>query len=107
MTSELRLHFKQTSPVAGDCTASYDVIPNRKCTVRELIEAELANKNSWGYIGLKDKAHILPYPRCEYRWGKLISNDIPNEVLDRTIQSISASGGWSQMDYYITLCPAT
>ena len=49
----------------------------------------------WGYIVIK------PY-RFEYRYGKLLNN-IPSELLARRISNVEASGGWSRMDYYLTL----
>ena len=104
---KLRLQFKQSGRMRGDCIAPFDVTLSRECTLRELIAAVLERTEEWGYIGIDSDEHFIPYPSCSYRYGKVISNDLTDEELDSPIQSVSATGGWSNMDYFVKLCPAT
>lgn len=94
----------QSGPERGDCSAPYVITLNKSYTVREFIDEVLANRtDEWGTIGIRDN---IPWskgtPQCEYRKGRLITN-MPDEVMDKKIQNITADGGWSNMDYLITL----
>lgn len=98
---ELKLTFDQIRPEGSDCTAPYKVIPNRQCTLQELIDHVLANRpHEWGYVG------IGGWPcsrRAEYRWGKLLNSDLTNAELKSPIKTIEAQGGWSRMDYFVEI----
>lgn len=97
------LKFTQTSPTGGDCTASYDVTLDMSYTVREFIDMILCEySGEWGYIGIKAAGAVFGSPRCEYKQGNLIS-EMDESVLDKEIESVTSSGGWSRMDYYLTL----
>lgn len=39
----------------------------------------------------------------EYRYGELLENNFDNEILSAKVSHISASGGWTRMDYYLTI----
>ena len=96
------MRFKQTSKVRGDETASYSVTNYRSKTVGEFIKEVLETMpNEWGYIKVKqDGVSWLSYPRCEYKWGKLIQ-DIDEKYKSLRIKSMTGDGGWSRMDYEI------
>ena len=68
-------------PIGGDETRPYYVDLDRKYTVRQLIDEILLNNREWGYI----------------------ASQFPEEYLDRKIKCVHASGGWSRMEYIITL----
>lgn len=91
----------------GDCTASYSVTLHKKdYTVREFIEDILKEReDEWGYIGIHGKEFIsvFGYPSCQYSYGKLTTETLPESFLNRKIQYVSANGGWTRMDYLITL----
>lgn len=94
---ELKLKFTQASPTGGDETAMYDIKPNRQCTLGELVEHAMQRISEWGEI-------IVPgHGRIEYRWGKLFTDNFPDDLLNRDIETIIGVGGWSRMDYRIKL----
>ena len=93
----------------GDCTRPHDVTLCKAFTVEELIRTiaegvDEYGRTEWGYIGIYDEGY---YPftdeRCEYRDGKVIANNIPDEMLHKPVISVRASGGWSRMDYCLTV----
>ena len=95
--------LKRTGPIGGDETAPYDVVFLEKMTVREFVEYVLT-LHEWGRIALCipgfGSGDMQPY--CQYRQDKLES-ELPEEYLDRTIASATAHGGWSLMNYTLTL----
>lgn len=88
--------LKRVTPIGGDETTGYDVILDKDYTVKELLDEVVSNKGEWGYFSVKGGS------RCEYRWGKLLSN-LKDVDLDKKISKVSSSGGWSRMDYYISI----
>ena len=102
MTIE-RLRFMEAGAMGSDCTAPYHVLFNKPMTVRELI-SEVLKRKEWGYIGINNPSNfsIFGTPNCEYNHDKLL-NELPPEYMDKTIKSIGASGGWTRMDYLLTL----
>lgn len=82
----------------GDETSDYDVIVNKpEATVQDLIEHCLSS-GEWGYIEIGQ--HQL-----EYYDAKPIHtikyDDIPEKIKQKKIKKVTASGGWSRMDYYV------
>ena len=89
----------QATPTGGDCTAGYDVKFSNEYTVRELIEEVLkTHPGEWGYFQLKNVG-----VRTEYRYGRLVKQKFADVLLDSKIVKAYASGGWSRMDYYLTI----
>ena len=86
----------------SDCTAPYDVVLDRDYTVAEFIETVLQRKDEWGYIMIHWSPQIyrFDYPRCEYRYGKLLSK-LPDVYLNQPVKLAEAEGGWTAMDYII------
>lgn len=85
----------------GDETSRYDVSLKRPCTVREFVEEVLSNEREWGYIGIYKKGTIFGDPECEYKYGKLITEPLPEEYLNKIVVKCEAGGGWSRMDFLI------
>ena len=85
----------------GDETSTYDVFLERPCTVREFVEEVLRNDREWGYIGIHKEGSIFGDPQCEYKYGKLITDPLPEEYLDKMVVKCKAGGGWSRMDFRI------
>ena len=81
------MKLKQSSAVRGDETASYSVELEKQYTVNDLINEALAKSGEWGYIGISCPNTIFGHPKCEYKWGKLISN-LPEEYLSKKIISV-------------------
>lgn len=89
----------QVTPTGGDCTAGYRVDLDKVYTVSEFIEEVLKRfSNEWGYFRIMNI-----FTRIEYRSGKLIENRLEGNVLSAKIVSVTASGGWGNMDYKIII----
>lgn len=98
------IKLKQNTPTGGDCTAGYAVTLDKEYTVRELIN-EVLTRKEWGYIGIHNDGQAWferGTPNCKYKQDKLLT-DMPPEVLNMKIKSVTARGGWSRMDYVIKL----
>lgn len=89
--------LEAVGPEAGDCTAPYDVVFTRECTVREFID-EVLTRNEWGQIKISD---WLNGPSISYDHDKITSGVFSNDILDHTVKSATSRGGWSCMDYVI------
>ncbi|WP_443683882.1 hypothetical protein [Phocaeicola plebeius] len=89
----------QITPTFGDCTAGYRVDLDKEYTVSEFINEVLKKEpNEWGYFKIKKNGMM-----SEYRYGELLENNFDNEILSAKVSHISASGGWTRMDYYLTI----
>lgn len=83
--------------IGSDETARYTVILEKEYTVRTFIETVLKERaNEWGIIKILGKTSF------EYRKGKLFSS-INEDILDKAIVDVKASGGWTRMDYLIKI----
>jgi hypothetical protein len=90
------------SKVRSDSSATYDVVTDAK-TVREFIHQILTEfDDEWGCIGVASQ-YIFGEPRCEYRYGQIVGGALPDMVLDASLKSVLAFGGWSNMDYVLRL----
>ncbi len=98
----LEFKFIQTGKTAGDETTPYAVFLNEECSVGEFIDCVLKRKE-WGYIGIKSHGHIFGSPNCEYRKDEIVRTDFTEEYLTRKVATVSAFGGWTRMDYLLTL----
>lgn len=92
----------QDGEVHGDCTASYIVELDKDYTVQEFIQEILTRKEEWGYIGFSDGHTTVLNPSCEFRYGKLLFT-LPDEIRNKKVVFARANGGWSNMDYQITM----
>lgn len=92
----------QSGPTCGDCTAPYNVILDKEYTVEDFIKTILLRSNEWGYIGIFDGKSIFGNPNCEYRYGNLKTH-LPNGYLSNKVVRVMASGGWTRMDYILTV----
>lgn len=97
------IKLKQTGPEAGDCTAPYDVILDKPYTVREFISAVLTERtDDWGYIGINNHRSFFGSPKMEYKRG--VGEYEPlKDFYDKPVKEATASGGWSRMDYLLTV----
>lgn len=97
--SPLKLDFEQQGPMRGDCCATYSVTLSRACTLQELIDYILTQRRSWGYLRIKGNL----FSSFEYRYGQQVGSSLTSADLQRNIAEISANGGWSRMDYFVSL----
>ena len=97
------MKFTRTSRIRGDECASYAVTEYKAKTVREFVNEVLQNTKEWGYIKVVvEGISWLEYPECEYRYGNFLST-LPAEYLDKEITKVDGDGGWSRMDYYVSV----
>lgn len=82
-----------------DTWQMFHVSFDKDMTIREFID-EVLTKNTWGFIYVNDINN--PSADCEYRQNVLIS-ELPSDMLDYEIEKVTASGGWTRMDYTIHL----
>ena len=88
----------------GDQCSIYDVNFQLGATVSDLISFALSKKQEWGHISVHRKRESFPYRHMlEYSYGQIVYDVIPNEIKETVIENISASGGWSRMDYDIEI----
>ena len=92
------MKFTQLHATGSDETAPYSVTEFKAKTVGEFINEVLESyKGDWGdfYVSNPNfRAH------CEYRYGKIVS-PISDNANEYEIESVTSSGGWSRMDYFI------
>lgn len=98
--SPLKLDFEQRGGMRGDGCSTYEVKLSRTCTLQELIDYILLTyRRDWGYLRIKGNL----FPCFEYRYGQQISIALTEADLQRKVAEISADGGWSRMDYCVSL----
>lgn len=98
------IKLKQNTKTFGDATAGYAVELTKEYNVQDFIN-EVLTRGEWGSIGIYNDGQAWfdkGSPNCEYSRGELIS-EMPKEILNRKIKSVTAGGGWSNMDYLIKL----
>lgn len=97
----MKLELKQAGPPRSDETMPFSVKFNDGATVKDLFDEVLVNRsNEWGYIRIRDGNKWSSY-EYEYRWGKLLKTP-SSDIMSQKITRITADGGWSRMDYYVT-----
>lgn len=100
--------LKEVGGPFGDQTSNYELVLYKELTVREFVEQVLSDKREWGTIHIYNPKGKTPWecrcggPQCEYSHGRLVSV-LPDEILDKVIVSGRSNGGWSLMDYCLTL----
>lgn len=93
------MNFRQLRSEGSDCTAPYEVT-NFPVIVSDFVNEVLTDrKGEWGKIYIED---FFTGDNYEYRYGEL-KNSIPPNILESKIKSISAYGGWTNMDYILKL----
>ena len=95
----------QKRPEGSDCTAPYEVQLNGKYTVESFVNDVLLVKNEWGNIGIDDGRSVFGDPVIQYADGYLKDEHFPESVRNLKVCSARASGGWSRMDYILTVEP--
>lgn len=97
---ELKLKFKQLREAGGDACAPYEVLLNRECTLRELVDCIIKDEREWGYVRI---GAWLGGKKLEYRYGKILSSEFTESELQSTIETVRSNGGWTRMDYMVKL----
>lgn len=99
-----KFRLRAIGPTCGDETTPYEVIFNESMTVREFSDYVLT-LNEWGCIGIynPDARSFFGDPQRWYHQDKWDSGPLPENIMDKTIKKAYASGGWSRMNYMLTL----
>ena len=98
------IKFNQNTPTAGDCTCDYRIDLDKEYTVGEFINSTLIRRpNEWGFFGICNVVFITGRPSCQYADGLLSTEPLPDDILKMQIKKVTSSGGWSSMDYVITI----
>lgn len=94
---------EQRGTTGGDCTALYGVELDHHYTLKEFVNEVLQNyPGEWGSFKLCERGKWMPYKAFRYKHG-ILTDAIPSELANKPIVSISANGGWSNMDYIIRM----
>lgn len=92
---ERPIEFIETRGTFGDACSLYKVRVRKPMTVQDLIDYVLTeNKEEWGYID------VSPH-RLEYRYGKIIADNLTEAEKRTDIKDMCAYGGWTRMDYMV------
>ena len=106
MERKIVFKFIRSTPVGGDCTCGYEIKLERSYTVKDFIDTVLAERaDEWGYIGIYDPYNFagrhFGNPNMEYSHGKIVTSNFTEDILRKEVKDVSASGGWSRMDYVL------
>lgn len=84
----------------SDDTWDY-IIKTDNRTVGDFIREVLKDAREWGYFGIYDSKTSSAFgnPKCEYNFGEIIGEPLPQEYLNKEIKRVSGSGGWSRSDF--------
>lgn len=91
------MELTQISHTANDCTALYSVELGKVKTLKDMLDTITTNPMEWGNIEVEKIKKT-----CEYKCGK-VSHNFNEQELNSEILECVASGGWSMMNYYVTL----
>ena len=83
-----------------DETVLYNVELDKEYTVDEFIKTIVSNKRDWGKISVNINNSNST---IEYKYGKLKSDIFTSNILNYKVKSVKSTGGWSNMNYYITI----
>lgn len=114
MEKEKLLTLTHLGEIGGDCTGPMYFKLARECTVRELCDFIVANKGEWGYIriqalypgfDLSEMKSEIEYFHGDYvnRNREKILFDLVDDVANAIVTKVDAHGGWSNVDYILTV----
>lgn len=114
MEKEKLLTLTSLGEIGGDCTGPMYFKLARECTVRELCDYIITNKEEWGCIRIQTQHPGFDLSRTkseiEYFHGEYtnyhrqkILFDLVDEVANAIVTKVDAHGGWSNVDYILTV----
>ena len=103
----MAFRFIEDGPERGDCTRRYKIDLGRRYAgtpydVHEFISEILGeHSGDWGHIKIVDQNGDL---KCwtNYKYGEMFI-PLPNDIYLAKVKTVSADGGWTNMDYVITI----
>ena len=84
----------------GDETSNYSLEFEKGTAVQALIDFALSQTREWGSIWINGRKYSC---KLEYKYGKVISDNIPPDIKLQKIRSGFCNGGWSLMSYDIVI----
>lgn len=92
-------------PSSKDQTAPYYVNLKRKATVKEFIEAVLSGDAEWGNITIRteNQGQASEKANISFSDGRTRTSDETEKYMDCIVTHATAVGGWSRMDYMLTI----
>lgn len=98
VNKKIKLVFK-CGPL-GDETSLYEVMFPDGLTIKDFVEiAVLENPEEWGNFRCSWFGPII----AEYEHGKIEYTKEFEEIKDKIVHRASSTGGWSRMDYHLTI----
>lgn len=93
--------LKEIAGPFGDCTSIYSVKLDAVYTVEEFIDAVLKHhSDEWGSIEIKNLETVK---ECEYSKGVIKCGLFSPDILQKTVISAKAHGGWTLMNYQLKI----
>lgn len=93
--------LKEIAGPFGDCTYMYSIKLDTVYTVKDFIDAVLEHcSNEWGSIEIEN---LKTAHECEYLKGTIKCGLFPPEILQKTVISAKAHGGWTLMNYQLRI----
>lgn len=94
---KIEIKLTRIGDISSNKTSRYSVELSRECTLGEFIDCVLELKREWGCIKT-NKGDYIRYCR-----GEIVGKSFREESLSRKILKIQGRGGWSRIDYNITI----
>lgn len=94
------------TPTKNNYITKYRVDLDKEYTLQEFVDAILTNKkDEWGVIRIPKRNFAwYRFPCISYRYGNITNKtNIPEKVFGYNVKSVTASGGWTAMDYIVNL----
>ena len=87
----------------------YDVEFDKEYTLKEFFDFILTNKlDEWGSVSISEKEESFYFCETvfEYNRGELKTLKLSEDELSKKIGVARANGGYSLMNYYVTILPS-
>ena len=100
------IRFSPTGELDKESRLHFKVLIPKDTTVRDIIDFALS-QDEWGTISVKHNGvtSVLDYERktIDGKKGTIKYDEITDEVKAMKVKNITSYGGWSRMDYKITV----
>nr|DAI97883.1 MAG TPA: hypothetical protein [Caudoviricetes sp.] len=105
MSTSTPFKFVCTGGPYGDCMSSYRVEMSQPCTIAQLIEF-INGQDEWGTVYINPQNWLGHGALAKFEYNNHTQHKplaMPPFFHNKRIKSIKAHGGWSAMDYNVTL----
>lgn len=92
--------MKAINPIKENELINYEIYLDKAYTIKDFIDSIFIDKSyEWGNLEIYSKEFISGNPHCEYKYGEIINEAFPKDILEKQIIKVTANGSWSRMDY--------